>query len=504
MKKDIISTITREVTENLTKTLNEQLDSFKLSMFDEIDKLLSMRSQSYFSKQYSRCPNLHSNENNQKRKKTEDDKQYNVALTKWLARTKQEKANIIKDVTKRKLHHTLHYDLAQQTEDMLHLEEKLYNCVTEVTNHFDKDTNKEQEQSVQINTREECVSQKILPTQIENNLHKEEAFQSQKIFDSDLRMNCSITGHQILDKDRCKDRRYCSISDIDSISCCSNNSNVMNDQEEDSFEVIQIPNMTNIEHSEEPAGAEKENNSSRGSPSFELVSETPSSPFSMCEDHFSINEGDLQPSEKTDLSRNIPSVANIDNEICNKDLSTDPDKHINIDLEKPVELEETILSNMYSVISPRFLNDINISPAYPLYVKEQSKEQKNTHVNHPDMCKLNKQKDSKGTQYPEEPASYPKMHSQCSYQSQTDSVDSILSFHSHTTSVTDDPYADAYSSIQYTELHNCDEEETKIINSDNLKKKMKVDEQRHQDPPKGRFASVRSNQCSTVPLNMNS
>lgn len=104
--------------------------------------------------------------------------------------------------------------------------------------------------------------------------------------ENELRMSCSITGHQMLDENR---------SSNDISRCNKNLSDEEKEKEDESFEIIQMPDSQNsgelfVQREE------SQHNSSRDSPSFELVSETSSTRVSppcsiyMNEDHFSTFE----------------------------------------------------------------------------------------------------------------------------------------------------------------------------------------------------------------------
>lgn len=315
-------------------------------------------------------------------------------------------------------------------------------------------TTKGQEQPTQNNNVREdfaspscCMSSKV-------DLH------DLKALDGELRMNCSITGNQMLYLDCLEDTCDNLMEDIDKVSLCSGCFNGTEDREqEDTFVMIDMPTLESADRllTDSKVFAEhRQRDSSRDSPSFELLSETPSPRSSLYidEEHFSNsfpayeNGGNPLPSQETNVQRIY--VVDVHGKIYNS--STNAGECANTDFEKRTD-------GVYSFVAETLpVQETDLSKSSYVVPDERNGSQGNTTI-------LNDDARSSPTSYlsvesdhvrqPEETSSYPRMHSQ----SQTDSGDFMQSFHSHTTSVTDngDVFAESYSSLAEQAQHDRNE-----------------------------------------------
>ncbi|XP_035743599.1 protein PF14_0175-like isoform X1 [Vespa mandarinia] len=265
-----------------------------------------------------------------------------------------------------------------------------------------------------------------------------------------FRMNCSITEHQMLDENYFKNTTCCCGSDIENIninSDLSNNIEVCDDYNE--FELIPMPmknktntnchiqrslsknqNMKNIAH--------KENNDDEivtDLSSFDLLPEVPT-PLVICinENHFTDNSNNtLTPIIKKDLNN----------------VSTDkPDEKENSNNEDNInkKINDTRLSNTSKTCMYNNSTDLT-NNICSLFIKNTSKStDENTNLLHvePEHNNTNAMKidvNSSHTSYlttePINPVYSDLPIAQHSCQAQTDINDLTQSFHSHTTSITD-------------------------------------------------------------------
>lgn len=450
-KKDMISTISQEVVKEMTELLNKiPLDP----LASVPSKKSQSRSQSHVSssKRFSRHFDSQSCEKNQRKTKLQDGKQSSDDAS--IKRTYKLRNSSIVDM--RQLEKEL--DLIQDaicTKILKEKKKKKHQRVAQVsTDNLNSDIGKEQ--STQNNTRDDFVPRKNLSPQVDPMPYDE----TTGMFD-ELRMSCSVTGHQILDEGHhTRDVWRCNNSNIDKTfwSC---------DQEEeddDTFEIIQMPASGNENESftrpEEPAAEQRRHDSNRDSPSFELLSDSPSPTCFMHfnEEHFSANEGNAEQQSLRFTSTNPPTggsiyVVDIHGKIYHdKHQSeirlTDLNEHGSIDLEKRS-------GGAYSFVTET-LPVQNNRCSKLLRSEQRSSERKNPRDN---VCDT---RDSASSTYDDVRNSHTSYltvqthcdsKTQCSCQSQTDSNDFTQSFHSHTTSVTDttDIYTEAYGSSRYDE-----------------------------------------------------
>ncbi|KYN38877.1 hypothetical protein ALC56_06876 [Trachymyrmex septentrionalis] len=447
-KKDMISTISQEVVKEMTEMLNKtslkSVSSKKHGQSQNHSHLSSL-------KRFSRYFDPHSSEKNQRKKKSQDGEQSSddasmehmyesrnadISRQKKLDRLIEDTicATLKEEKRKRKYHQRM----ASETTDN----------INKTTDNINSDVGKEQSRS---NMREDFVPQKNLPLHVDPKSYDE----TKGVFENELRMSCSVTGHQILDEGRRRDT-WC--SDIDKTSFCSCN---QEEEDDDAFEFIQMPTLgsrdESLTHSEELTGEQRRHDSNRDSPSFELLSESPS-PTPTCfmhfnEEHFSANEGNPNEYESFSFLNSRYSsifVIDIHGRIYNDyELAKLNWQSVNADLKKRIDKKR----NLY--ITDQLQNTHCSNP-----ILEQSNEWKK---NPRDDIGCNS-RDNVSNSYDDVRNSHTsyltvqthcdsKSQSQCSCQSQTDLNDFTQSFHSHTTSVTDttDIYTEAYGNDKYDE-----------------------------------------------------
>ncbi|KAL6256520.1 hypothetical protein P5V15_012633 [Pogonomyrmex californicus] len=456
-KKDVISTISQEVVKEMTEMLNKlPLDPF-ISVPSK--KLGQSRGQSHLSssKRFSRHFDSHSSEKNQRKMRPQDGEQSsddastgrtyeprNTTNTTDISRRLQKNLDLIgaaicASVKEEKRKKKYHQRVAQVTSD-----------------NSNDDVNKEQEQSIQNNAREEFISQRNLLLQTDSIPYDEPL----GIIDNELRMSCSVTGHQILDENRrSKDAWCCDNTDIDKTSFWSCD---QEEEDDDAFEIIQMPASgsrdESVAHPEEPVIEQRRHDSNRDSPSFELLSEPPS-PIPTCfmyfnEEHFSANEGNsegqsLHSADMNPKPTNSIYVVDIHGKIYSERQWIDSDECISTDLKKRS-------GGTYSFVTETLpVQDTCCSKLS--HSEQRSSERKKG----PQEDTMNDICDNTKSSYDDVRNSHTsylnvrthcdsKTQSQCSCESQTDSNDFTQSFHSHTTDTTD-IYTEAYGSGRYNE-----------------------------------------------------
>lgn len=546
MKKDMVSTITHEVVNNVTEALNKRLDSLA---YPPLKELSQSRSQSYssLSKRHPRC-SLDSNEKNQQRIKSQDEEQSSDAsiervdepqnvntakdsqtgkdmistisqevvkeMTEMLNRIpldslssvpskKQSRSQSHLSSSKRSARHfdsqlsekknqrKMRLQDGEQSSDDASMEHKYEprnsnttntsrplldkfdlvadaicaNCIlkeekrkkksmpssvdhnqwiAKVVDNLDSNICNEQS-STQNNAWEEFIPRKTLPLRVDPIPHDE----TPEMFENELRMNCSVTGHQILDESR-RSKDVCNNSDIDKTSFCSCD---QEEEDDDAFEIIQMSALENRNESftrpEELTAEQRRHDSNRDSPSFELLSDPPSPTCFMHfnEEHFSTNEGNAEQQSLQFANTSMNSIYTIDihGKVYNERKSADLE-HVNADLEKRS-------GGAYSFITETLpVQDIHCSKSCS---EQRSSERKKS-------PRDNDTRDNARNTYDDVRNSHTSyltvlthcdLKTQCSCQSQTDSNDFTQSFHSHTTSVTDtaDIYTDIYGNEKYSE-----------------------------------------------------
>lgn len=546
MKKDMVSTITHEVVNNITEVLNKRLEYLA---YPPLKELGQSRSQSYssLSKRHPRC-SLDSNEKNQKRIKSQDEEQSSDASIERVdepqnVNTAKEKnpqteknmistisQEVVKEMTEmlnripldshssvpskkqsRSQSHLFsskrflprHFDSqlsekknqrkmrlqdGEQSSDDASMEHKYEprnsnttNISRQLLDKFDflvadaicascllkeekrkkksmpsvdhnqwiakvvdnLDSNICNEQSIQNNAREDFIPRKNLPSQVDPIPHDE----TPEMFENELRMSCSVTGHQMLDEGR-RSKDVCYNSDIDKTSFCSCD---REEEDDDAFEIIQLSTLDNRNElfTEEPSAEQRRHDSNRDSPSFELLSE-PTSPTCFMhfnEEHFSTNEenAEQQSLQFADPPTNSIYMIDIHGKVYNERQLADLE-HVSADLEKRT-------GGAYSFVTETL-------PVQDTHCPKSCSEQRTSERKK--NPRDNDTRDSARSTYDDvrnSHTSYLTVHThcdlktQCSCQSQTDSNDFTQSFHSHTTSVTDtaDIYTDTYGNDKYSE-----------------------------------------------------
>lgn len=445
-KKDMISTISQEVVKEMTEMLNKfPLDKDPLTSVPS-KRHGQSRNQSHLSslKRFSRYIDPHSSEKNQRKMRSQDGEQSSDdASMEHMSRN----VNIADVSRQKKLDHLIEDAICASMKEEKRKKKYHQRMASVTTDNTNSDVGKEQSRS---NAREDFVPQKNLPLHVDPIPYDE----TKGVFENELRMSCSVTGHQILDEGRRKDT-WC--SDIDKTSFCSCD---QEEEDDDAFEIIQMPTLgskdESLTHSEEPAAEQRRHDSNRDSPSFELLSESPS-PTSTCfmhfnEEHFSANEGN--PEQETfryfDSPYSSIYVTDIHGRIYTEyQLAKLNWQSVNVDLKKRIDKAR----NLY------ITNQIQNARCTNPFIERSNEWKKNPRD---DVgCDT---RDNASNSYDDVRNSHTsyltvrthcdsKSQSQCSCQSQTDLNDFTQSFHSHTTSVTDttDIYTEAYGNDKYDE-----------------------------------------------------
>lgn len=443
-KKDMISTISQEVVKEMTEMLN------KTSLTSVSSKRHGQsRNQSHLSslKRFSRYFDPQSSEKNQRKMKSQDGEQSSDdALMEHIMYDPRKARMKIANVSRQKKLDLIGETILANIKEAKR-KRKYRQWMPETTDNINNDVGKEQSRS---NMQEDLVPQKNLPLHVDP-----KPDETKGVFENELRMSCSVTGHQILDEEGRRRDTWC--SDIDKTSFCSCN---QEEEDDDAFEIIQMPTLgsrdESLTHSEELAAEQRRHDSNRDSPSFELLSESPS-PTPTCfmhfnEEHFSANEGNSEYESFSFLNSRYNSIYVIDihGRIYNDyELAKLNWQSVNADLKKRIDKKRN------------------------LYITDQLQ---NTHCSNPILERSNEWKknprddigcnirDNANNSYDDVRNSHTsyltvqthcdsKSQSQCSCQSQTDLNDFTQSFHSHTTSVTDttDIYTEAYGNDKYDE-----------------------------------------------------
>lgn len=505
MKKDMISTITHEVVKNMTEVLNKRLDSLVYSSLKKLGQTRS-QSYSSLPKRHPRC-SFDSNEKNQKRMRPQDEEQSSDASIERVdepqnvntAKDPQTKKDMIstisqevvkemtvmlnripldplKSVPSKKLGQSRSQSflplserftryLDSQSSDDASLESTYEprnadistRILKDIENAIENSENRKKwrhywktrvnndnlssnkEQSTQNNAQEDFVPRKNSPLQVDPIPYDE----SSRMLENELRMSCSVTGHQILDEGhRPKEAWCCNNSDIEKTGFWSCDGE---EEDDDAFEIIQMPTSAGRNESfarpEEPAAEQRRHDSNRDSPSFELLSEPPSpTPMSFMnfnEEHFSANEGTAEQQSLQFANTNPPTssvyVVDIHGKIYNEHQLADHDDHVSADLEKRS-------GGVYSFVTKTLPVQDTCCPKSSHSEQRSSERKKNSRDDVYGTCEnANSPYDDVRNSH----TSYLTVRThcdsktQCSCQSQTDSSDFTQSFHSHTTSVTD-------------------------------------------------------------------
>ncbi|XP_011866460.1 PREDICTED: uncharacterized protein LOC105561261 [Vollenhovia emeryi] len=485
-KKDVISTISHEVVKEMTEILNRiPLDSPHTSAPSK--KLGQSRSPSHLplSKRFPR--HLDPSEKNQRKMRLQDGEQSmertyepRNASTADISRQLQKKldligdaicASVLKEKKKKKKHHhwipsafidNLNNDVVKKQstqnnakKELVFQEKKEKEPDATLDQWIDRvigDLKKADFEMKRRNENGDVSYRKDLPLRTGPISYNE----TTGMFENEmLRMSCSVTGHQILDEGRrTGDDWCCDNPDTDKTTFCPCDQEV---EDDDAFEIIQMPNLVSRNESftrpEEPAAEQRRHDSNRDSPSFELLSESPSPTPTCCmhfnEEHFSANEGNAEqqpPPADANPSTSSIYVIDIHGKVHNECRATDLDQDVSTDLKKRS-------GGVYSFVTETLpVQDTHCSKS------SHSEQRASERKNHPrdDVCS------NAGCTYDDVRNSHTsyltvRTHcdakTQCSCQSQTDLSDFTQSFHSHTTSVTDttDVYTESYGNCRYGE-----------------------------------------------------
>ncbi|XP_011329137.1 uncharacterized protein LOC105274584 isoform X2 [Ooceraea biroi] len=242
-----------------------------------------------------------------------------------------------------------------------------------------------------------------------------------KLLENELRMSCSVTGHQMLDEDR-RNKNIWSYNDLHIDSSVYDSSEV----DDDAFEIIQVStskdmNETHPEESlTEQQQHQQQHDSSRDSPSFELLSELPSPTSTCMNEDLLLNketEERPEPEEKPESMEKLESKEKIEQQFENPDprlvyMLNTKGKIRQYYCKKDISHRATKAAPVVDAQCSELLHDGTTSSSYG--------DVKNSHPSYM-------------------PVSQCRMpQSQRSCQSQIDLIDFTQSFHSHTTSVTTD------------------------------------------------------------------
>lgn len=321
----MVSTITDEVVKHVTETLNKRLDLLAPVVTNEFSQ---SRRHPPLWKRHLRCSSdSRSNESSQKQSNVQDEGQSSDISIETVDESQD--ANIAKGseqhLRQEKLN--LKHDLNRIQDQIRMLLKKERHRISKVIGHLEPNADEGQEQPVQTNNaRKDPVvltnksnSESLLFDQYDQRTQTKPL----KIPDGELRMNCSITGNQMLDGNHPNVSWYddnFTLEDTDEVNLCSGSFVAADDQEqEDTFVIVTMPTSKNLEQSlahpttsvttvDAAVAQQQQRDSSRDSPSFELLSETPSPPSSLYidEEHFSsafsVNGESPQPSEEPNRS----------------------------------------------------------------------------------------------------------------------------------------------------------------------------------------------------------
>lgn len=488
----MVSTVTQEVVKKMTEMLNKRMDSFKSLLSNETNQ--SKRRSHSLSKRHPRC-SFDSNEKNQKRINAQDEGHFSDASIERVDEPQDSNVNVNTTDHDRQLQQAKMYlhDL-DNIKGQIHelLKEKQYYRADEMTNNLDIGTNNRQErrqsvQSVNDNNVQENVAPPICSMTSD----------ALKILDGELRMNCSITGNRALNVDSFYENTWCDdlMEDIDKISYCSGCSITAEREHADTFVMVEIPMPENADpsHSQSKALSEQQRDNSRDSPSFELLSET-SSPRSSSyieEEHFvnvfSTKEKDLQtPVENPSPVPNSTYMVDIHGKIYNEQLPTTPDT--NVEFEKR---SDGVYSFVAETLPVRETDSSKSSNVQQQTFSEQKNSQYNaTSSNDDERNQLPSYSKAAGDQHQSSAETfYWRTHPQL----KTDANDFMQSFHSHTTSVTDNNN-DLFDKIKDTQKTTTTSRKTTWRSVFDKKSRIRTDETRRNGSNK--FSRSQSNRTS--------
>lgn len=447
MKKDVISTITNEVVKEMT----ELLDKIPMEPATSVSSKDPLRNHQFLSSfpsstRLSRYSfDSHSNETNQNMTRPQDKDQSSDNLTSPMKMDESSWYSNILENSTRQLPLDFIGDVirANAEEEM---KKKHYQHIAQVfSDDLRSNIEKKKEQFVRNNAWEDLVSRENLQMDpSDERVHLE----TLKLIENELRMNCSVTGHQMLDEEIKKDEiRILSNNKTFLQACDQKKREKEKEEDDDAFEIIQMSALTDDLSIPFEEAVEQRHDSNRDSPSFELVSEPPSPPCSirLNEDHFSANEEKLEQHSMKTNPPNSVYVVDVHGRIFN-------DEHQTMNPDKLVDLKKQ-LDAIYSFVTDEDLltEDEEVCSSKLSCGEHQSCERKSpqddTNGPYDDV------RNSHASYLTVQTHCDSKIQSQCSCQSQTDLGDLTQSFHSHTTSVTDttDMYAHSYA-CKYDEV----------------------------------------------------
>jgi len=415
MKEDAQSTVRHKTVKEMTETSNKT--SRNRSVFLPFKKFTSYEKQLHFPfmKRFSQYSfDSHLNEKNQEKMKYSDVEQlsddisivdeYMDELQKINSvdnvQSFHDKINLIRDAIN-------DYPNANLKENKK--KDKHYQQMN--TENIDNDISERQQLS---NRKNEFIQQKDLPLQVNQEPYDERLhLKTLKMLENELRMNCSVVGHQMLDEDR-RNKSIWSCNDlhVDSSVC---NSEI----DDDAYEIIQMPISRNANeklHPEESTVEQQQHDSSRDSPSFELLSELPSPTSTYLNEDLLKN---IEPEERSESTEKPELKERVGQQFEDSDVS------------KFAHIMDKICEHYDKKgISTKIAPETQCSEPSHDCTNSSYGDVRNSH---PSYMPISQNK---------------MLQLQCSCQSQTDLIDFTQSFHSHTTSITDttdttDTYADA-------------------------------------------------------------
>lgn len=456
MKKDVISTITNEVVKEVT----ELLEKIPVDSLTPVSSKDPLRNQflSHFPSS-TRLPqnsfDSYLSEKNQKTLKSQNREQSSDNVSTVTVNESSRYSKILENCTR-----LLQKRLIDDTNAEKEKKKRQHQQITQTIVDLSGNIGREKEQSVQNNTREDLISQKNLPLQMDSKLSNDRVYlEMYKLVEKELRMNCSVTGHQMLNEDFLN-RDICDTEkDVpyNLHSSWSYNQEKKEEKEkeevDDAFEIIQIPAL-NDDYTlfipfEEPA-IEQHHDSNRDSPSFELLSEPPSPPSSihLNEDHFSANEEKLELQFMKTNPTDPIYVLDVHGKIFNGEHQmTNPDECVNVNLKKQPDVTYFFAEDKDLLTEDEDEERSSKSPCAEHQSNERKSSRDDANSSYDDV------RNSHASYLTVQTHCDSKTQSQCSCQSQTDSGDFTQSFHSHTTSVTDDT-TDIYVHTQVRSMYN--------------------------------------------------
>ncbi|KAM0737035.1 hypothetical protein ACS0PU_000603 [Formica fusca] len=470
MKKDVISTITNEVVKEVT----ELLDKIPADPLTSVPCKDPFRNQflSHFPSSPRLFHNSYLSEKNQKTIKLQDREQSNDSISTVRVDESSSYSKILDNST-RLLQRRL--DLIEdairanaEKEKKNRQDQQIVQAIVELSG----DIGREKEQSVRNNTREDLISRKNLPLQMDSKVSNDTVYLDMfKLVENEFRMNCSVTGHQMLNEGLLsRDTLVCDTFDnkllktekdvqemlsnnLTSSWSCNQEQKEEKEKEEDddTFEIIHIPAFN---EDLSIIMEQRHHDSNRDSPSFELLSEPPSPPCSihLNEDHFSANEEKLEQQSMETNPTNSVYVMDVHGKIFNDEHQMmNPDECISVDWDLDLEKQPNVTYQCFFAKDDLLTEDedeacSSKSPCAEHWSNERKSPQDDVNGSYDDV------RNSHASYLTVQTHCDSKTQSQCNCESQTDLGDFTQSFHSHTTSVTDDT-TDVYVHTYVNGMH---------------------------------------------------